>query len=170
MKWLIGVFAALIFTQAQAADLFISVKAKPGQTCAFFRGSFNQDNIVSIQNKWKPWIACSLTEGVGAECWLKGHGMNISDPAKFAGNFIWRGGKFIVEAQSINDEVFNLRLLCSDEGTGCDLLHFWNATAGIGYGCDMAPYTPPKPEPKAPSLLRKDAPAYKAQKSDPLSF
>jgi hypothetical protein len=175
MRWFIGMFVILFFMRAQAADVFISVKADSRRNhCAFFKGSFNKDNIASVQNKWKPWVACSLTEGVGAECWLKDHGMDgvLPDPAKFVGNFRWSSGQFVILATALRNEVFNIRLICNDEGTGCEILHFWNADAGIGYGCDMVPYTPPisKPEPKAPPLLRKDTPAYKVEKSNPLSF
>ena len=164
MKWLIAVFALCMSMDASAAE-YISVKAdaRPNH-CAFFRGNFESENVVGTQNKYRPWIACKLVEGVGAECWLKGHGMApaLPDPAKFKGSFGWLGDKFFIKAFAIESENFNVRLVC-DSPNSCDLFHFWNSDVNVGYGCDMIDYTPPaKPAPQAPPLLRKNAEPYKA--------
>lgn len=153
MKWLIGVFAALMITSSTHA-LDINLKADSGQSCAAFRGCFNIDCWLSVWPN-KPKIACTLVENVGVRCKVAGHGVtSLPDVLTFDGSFGWQGDKFKIEATGYNN--LNIRILCNSTSS-CYQFQLWNDDTKYGFGCDVGKWVPVtvKPAPLPPPLLRK---------------
>ena len=161
MKWLIAVFAALMFTGAQAADTTtLSAQGRPGHTCGWYRGSFDIDGLLGEKTGIKPIVICKLIDGVGSRCKVANHDIpNIPSTLEFEGNFmVFKDGSgVVIDGDS---DVFVMELLCSPD-LGCFRFRMHNGTNKLGFQCDMKNWSPPKPVPQAPPLLRKNAPEYK---------
>jgi hypothetical protein len=166
MKWLIGVFAALmIFGSAEAKEINVAFQAKQYE-CRWYQGSFGPNGARAPMTDNLPKIACKVTDGVGVRCVLREHGLEQKLPTliAFRGNFqdYGDGIDFGPDGYALREETgepLAFQLKCH-ENSGC-IMRLWNTNADIGYSCNLMKWTP-QPAPKPPELLRnperKDAP------------
>ena len=148
----LAVLAALT-SNAMAEEKTISVRANRGDSCAYYKGTFDPEGYMGPQREARPWSVCTVTSNGEAQCLVKDHGLtSLPDVLTFTGQFGGNGRVIAIQA-SHND--LNMRILCN-ERDGCVQFQLWNTNNFLGYACDISDYVPPKkPAPKAPPLLRK---------------
>lgn len=160
MKWLIGVFAALMVTSAQAGEQDLAWTAKQNQ-CRIYRGSWtNGQERAHI----RPTVACRFTDGVGVLCVVKDHELpGAPTLLGFRGDFMDNGSS--VNAEDLTNPEggpLMFSLLCSQD-YGC-LFRLWNNRNLIGYSCNLGPVVekaaavpakPKAPPPEPPALLKR---------------
>jgi len=171
MKWLITVFALCLSMSAQAQEkLNFAIVADGGQSCAWFKGSFDRDGYMRPKDDSKPVVICELVENVGATCWLGQHGINgLPTPLKMTGFFREVSDGLVTE---VDAGVVKMRVFCTPS-KGCMRINIWDVNDYVGFSCDMHKFIPQKPkapEPQAPPLLRKNTPEYKAPAQKPVEI
>ena len=161
MKWLVGVFAALMCMSTQAQEkLNFAIAADSGQSCAWYQGSFNIDGYRRPKDNSKPVVACELIEHVGARCWLSNHGIDgLPATLQMTGAFQDTGDGLITETDA---GVIRMRVFCA-RSKGCFRINVWDINDAVGFSCDMHKFVAPPPKPKAPPpepppLLKRPAP------------
>jgi len=150
------VILALMLGQAGASDVLeIAIQADRGQSCAFYKGSFEPENITGAMSS-KPRVYCRVVDSVGARCSIFALGSPFPSEVKFSGVFEAAGDDLVVlTGTKFRTTELRLRVLC-DTRRGCYMAQLWNVENFVGFACDMVDYVPPKkPAPQAPPLLRK---------------
>jgi len=168
MKTLIALLILAVVSPTQAESLFFTFKAKPGDTCAWYRNTFAEAGYQGVREGPKPLIACKLKSDDTSTCLVENHGLvKLADVLEFRGDFeILDGSTLLIRARGAK---LSMKAIC-DKEDGCYQFQMWNRESLAGYACDTANYTPPKTKVKPPALLSPNAAPYKAPAEKGLSF
>lgn len=168
MKLLIAILILAVVGSTRAEEIYFAFKAKPGNTCAWYQGTFASAGYAGVRNGAKPTIACKLQdEDDSVVCLVENHGLTKLNPVlEFRGDFDIVGDTVRIRA---NETKLSIRAAC-DRESGCYLFQMWNRNSLMGYACDTVSHVEPKPKSKPPALLSPNAAPYKAPESKVLSF
>jgi hypothetical protein len=159
----------LLVGSANAEVTYLSFKGKPGESCFWFKESFDRNGIVGEREGPKPYIVCKIYSDESVTCLVTDHNLDkFPSTLRFAGNVsVDEDEDIIVKAAG---SVLSMRAVCNTD-RGCFKFYMWNRAAQVGFGCDTVNYIkkPDKPAPPPPSLLNKNAKPYKAE-PNPLVF